>query len=472
MLPSWFSLQLTYDLVDWACRLIALAVVPLRRRPAASAGWLLLIMFLPIPGMVAFAIIGSPRFPSSRVRRFRQLAPYFAAIGQRLTLHAPPHEPGPFAPVFALAHHLGHFPPVSGNAVRLIDQYDGMIEQLAADIAAARHYVLILVYIFADDAAGHRVIAALRDAVARGVECRVMIDPVGSRRWRRAVGHLLDEAGVATRWSLPFHLIRGRTRRDMRNHRKLFVIDGRIGYAGSQNIVDKSFRKGVVNHELVARVEGPLVAEMEAVIRGDWFMETGILPRDDERQPVEPMGDTQAQLLPSGAAYPLEGFESLLVWQIHSAVERVVLVTPYFIPDDGLVGAMRTAVARGVRIDVVISAVADQYLVNLAQCSYYDELLGCGVGIHAYRDHLLHAKNVSIDGRLAIVGSSNVDLRSFELNEEVSLLLYGGSAVGALIAVQDGYMASSTLLDLTAWRRRPAARRFAENLARLISPLL
>ena len=471
-MPSWFSLQLAYELADWACRLLALAVVPLRRRPAASAGWLLLIMFLPIPGMVAFAVIGSPRFPASRVRRFRELTPYFTALGHRLRTAAPPREPGPFAPVFALAQHLGQLPPVSGNAVQLIDDYDGMIEQLAADIEAARHYVLILVYIFADDPVGRRVASALRDAVARGVDCRVMIDPVGSHRWRRAVSRLLADAGVSTRWSLPFHLIRGRTRRDMRNHRKLFVIDGRIGYAGSQNIVDKRFRKGVVNHELVARVEGPLVAEMEAVIRADWFMETGALPQDDGRLATSDGGDAQAQLLPSGATYPLEGFESLLVWQIHSAVDRVVLATPYLIPDDALVGAMRTAVARGVRIDVVVSAVVDQYLVNLAQCSYYEELLGCGIQIHAYRDYLLHAKNVSIDGHLAVVGSSNVDLRSFELNEEVSLLLYGGTAVDALVAIQDGYIANSTPLDLAAWRRRPAARRFAENLARLISPLL
>lgn len=471
MLPSWVSLQLAGDLAGWACRLVALAVVPLRRRPAASAGWLLLIMFLPIPGMIAFAIIGSPRFPASRVRRFQRLAPYFTAVGHRLAAGSLPHQPGPFTPVFALAHHLGHFPPVCGNAVGLIDDYDGMLDQLVADIAAARRYVLILVYIFADDDAGRRVAYALGDAVARGVDCRVMIDPIGSHRWRRAIGRRLAEAGVATCWSLPFHLLRGRTRRDMRNHRKLFVIDGRVGYAGSQNIVNKTFRKGVVNRELVARVEGPLVAEMEAVIRGDWFMETAILPQDDG-PPVPHAGDVQAQLLPSGAAYPLEGFESLLVWQIHSATRRVVLVTPYFIPDDGLVGAMRTAVARGVEVDVVISAVVDQRLVNLAQCSYYDELLGCGIRLHAFRHFLLHAKNVSIDGNLAIVGSSNVDLRSFELNEEVSLLLYGGAAVDALVALQDGYIANSVPLDLAAWRRRWVGRRFAENLARLISPLL
>ena len=469
MVTSLSNFQIGYELVDWTCRLVALVVVPLRRRPAASAGWLLLIMFLPLPGMAMFAVIGSPRFPASRIKRFRTLAPYFAAVGDRLTAAAPV-APSRFDDVIALTRRLGHLPPVSGNAVRLMDDYDGVLDQLAADIRAARHYVLLLIYIFADDAAGLKIVEALRDAVSRGVTCRVMIDPVGSHKWRRAITERLADAGVDTKWSLPFHLLRSRTRRDMRNHRKLFVIDGRIGYAGSQNIVDQNFRPGVVNRELVARVEGPLVAAMEAVIRGDWFMETGDMPQ--ACADVAAAGESCGQLLPSGAAYPLEGFESLLVWQIHSARKRVVLVTPYLIPDDGLVGAMRTAVARGVCIDVVVSAVADQVLVNLAQCSYYEELLGRGIRIHAYRDYLLHAKNVSIDGELAILGSSNVDLRSFQLNEEVSLLLYGGACVQALVAVQDAYIADSDTIDLAVWRQRSFGRKFAENMARLISPLL
>ena len=470
MFTSWSALQIGYELVDWALRLVALAAVPFRRRPAAAAGWLLLIMFVPIPGMLMFAIIGSQRFPAARIRQFQKLTPYFTAVGDRLAAYAPS-EPGRFEETIALTKRLGQLPAVSGNMVELLDDYDAMLAQLAADIWAAERYVLLLVYIFADDEAGRTIIDALRNAASRGVDCRVIIDPVGSAKWRRAVKRRLEEAGVKAEWSLPFRLLRSRTRRDMRNHRKLFVIDGRIGYAGSQNIVVKDFKPGVVNRELVARVMGPLVAEMEAVIRGDWFMETREMPDDHGDAPAA-VGDVCGQLLPSGAAYPLEGFESLLVWQIHSAAERVVLVTPYFIPDDAMVGAMRTAVARGVRIDVVISAVVDQRLVSLAQRSYYEELLDCGVCIHAYRDYLLHAKNVSVDGCLAIIGSSNVDLRSFELNEEVSLLIYGGESVQALVQRQDSYIENSDAVDLAVWRQRFFGRKFAENLARLISPLL
>jgi cardiolipin synthase len=281
----------------------------------------------------------------------------------------------------------------------------------------------------------------------------------------------LRAADVDAREALPFHLLRARTRRDMRNHRKLFVIDGRIGYAGSQNIVDKNFRPGVVNRELVARVEGPAVAAIEAVVRGDWYLETERLP--DDPLPIPPaVGDCALQLLPSGADYPLEGFETLLVWQLHQACERVVIATPYFIPDEDVLGAMRTAVARGVRIDLILSKVVDQALVNLAQCSYYDDLLRAGVHVHLFRDYLLHAKNVSVDGRLAIVGSSNVDLRSFQLNQEASLLLLDRASVERVEAVQRGYLDASDAVDLPSWRARPAPRKLIENIARLMSPLL
>jgi cardiolipin synthase len=287
---------------------------------------------------------------------------------------------------------------------------------------------------------------------------------------RRAL-RMLADAGVETRKALPFHLVRGRTRRDMRNHRKLFIIDGSIAYAGSQNIIAKNFRKGVTNRELIARVRGPVVAEMAAIAEVDWCIES----ENEACEAIEipaPAGRACVQLLPSGAEYRLQGFETLLVWQLHQACERVIIVTPYFVPDDDVVAAMRTAVARGVEVDVIVSAVVDQRLVNLAQRSYYDELLAAGIRLHCYRDYLLHAKNVSIDGRLAVLGSSNVDLRSFQLNEEVSMLLFDRDSVSRLEQLQRGYIADSDELDLARWRSRPSLQKFAENIARMVGPLL
>lgn len=464
-----FDIETAYYASGWIIRLGALAVVPLRRTPAATRTWLLLIFFLPIPGLLLFLAIGSPNFPAWRKERFRRLLPFFAEVAARLRANAP--ELGEGAPIAALAARLGYMPAVGGNQVELIDDYQTVIDRLIADIDAARQSVRLLVYIFADDAVGRQVVDALRRAIARGVKCRVMLDPVGSRPWRRGSLRLLRSVGVEVQEALPFHLIRGRTRRDMRNHRKLFVIDGIVGYAGSQNIVAKAFRPGIINRELVARVTGPIVASMEAMVRSDWSIETGVLPEYPVAIPA-PTGTAQAQLLPSGSNYPLEGFESLLVWQLHQARERVVIVTPYFIPDEHVIGAMRTAVARGVSVDLIVSAVVDQKLVNLSQCSYYDELLVAGVRVNLFRDYLLHAKNVSIDGRLAVVGSSNVDLRSFQLNEEVSLLLYDMPSIAGLDAIQQGYLEASDVLDLEDWRRRSAMRRLLENIARLVNSLL
>jgi cardiolipin synthase len=299
----------------------------------------------------------------------------------------------------------------------------------------------------------------------------VLIDPVGSFKWVGRTTAKLRAAGVEVRKALPFRLIRARTRRDMRNHRKLFVIDGRIGYVGSQNIVTRDFKRGIVNQEMLLRVTGPVVAGMNAVFRADWFLETEE-HLDQEVELPAPTGDAILQVMPSGADYPLEGFETLITWQIHAAQERVTIVTPYLIPDDDLIGAIRTARARGVEIDLIVSAVADQLLVSLAQSSYYEPILREGVRIHRYRDKLLHAKSVSIDRRLGIVGSSNVDLRSFQLNEEVSLLLLDEPSVAELEKAQRAYIECSDLLELDEWCRRSRPRKLAENLARLMGPLL
>ena len=456
-------------LAEWVIRIGALLVVPQRRSPAATRAWLLLIFFLPVPGLMLFLLIGSPRFPAWRKARFQALAPFFRDTATALDVHAA--ELGDRQPVADLVTRLGHMPATGGNHVELIDDYDAVIDRLAADIDGASSSVHILVYIFADDAVGQKIAAALGRAVKRGVETRVMFDPVGSHRWRKGTLDLLRSHGVEVREALPWRYLRGRSRRDMRNHRKLFVIDGQIGYAGSQNLVAKDFRPGVVNHELVARVTGPIVGAMEAIVRSDWCLETGDVPRRPVDVP-QPTGTAQVQLLPSGADYSLEGFEALLVWQIHEARERVVIVTPYFIPDEDVLGALRTAIARGVRVDIVLSGVVDQRLVNLSQCSYYEDLLSAGVRIHLYRGFLLHAKNVGIDGRLAIVGSSNVDLRSFQLNLEVSLLLHDTDSVARVDAIQQGYLAGSDMVRLEDWRKRPWLRRLIENIARLFNSLL
>jgi cardiolipin synthase len=466
---GWFSDSGLLYALEWLVRLGALFVVPFRRSSAAARSWLLLIFFLPIPGVLLFWAIGSPSFPAWRVERFKRMRSFLREVGTGLRARGDLVDRG--NPVTDLAERLGYLPAVSGNGLELLDDYDGTIERLIADIDSAKRHVRIVTYIFADDEVGRRVIDALGRAINRGVECHVLIDSIGSYRWVRSTIRLLQEQGVPARAALPFRPFRHRTRRDMRNHRKLYLIDGEIGYAGSQNIVRGDFRPGVVNRELVARVSGPAVAEMTAVFLTDWYLETEQLL---EAEPPIPgrAGECRMQVLPSGADYPLEGFQTLLTWQVDRAEKEVVLVTPYFIPDDSLVSALSTAVVRGVDVRVVVSKVVDQPLVNLAQSSYYDQLLSSGVRIHRYRDFLLHAKAVRIDDELGIIGSSNVDIRSFQLNEEVSLLLIDGPSLTRLHELQDGYIAASDELSLDEWRRRSPLRKLAEGGARLVGPLL
>lgn len=456
-----------YAVANWTIRIASLVVIPFKRRFTAAA-WLLLLFFLPIPGLVLFLAIGQPKFPRGRIEQFRDtVRPFFDRVGQVLLGDAPA-DPSPIA---SLSKQLGFLPAVGSNSVELIGDYDEVIQRLIADIDGANSRVLILVYIFANDCVGQSVTEALGRAAKRGVDCRVLVDPVGSKHWIRGTERCLHDAGVKFRATLPWHWLRRRTRRDMRNHRKLFIVDGCVGYSGSQNIVCRDFRPGVVNRELVARCTGPIVSEMEAVFHGDWALETSE-PPPQSIVPAPAAGDALLQLLPSGAEYPLEGFETLLVWQLHQAREKAVIVTPYFIPDEDVLGAMRTAAARGVEVDLLLSKVVDQRLVNLAQRSFYDGLLTGGVRIHLFRDFLLHAKNVGIDGMLGILGSSNVDLRSFQLNEEVSLLLLDEHSAKALAGVQQEYIEASEELRLDEWRKRGRPVMILENLARLISPLL
>ncbi len=446
-------------LSEWAIRIAAVIVVPQRRAPAAARSWLLLILFVPYAGLALYLMIGRPRLPPWRHRRAAELATLRAGEG------AAESEVSRFAAA------VGAWPPSAGNQLTFHPDYEECVTRLIADIDQASHSVDMLAYIFASDRIGERVAAALRRAQERGVTCRVLFDPVGSARWRGRTQRLLARSGARYRQALPLRMLKGFTRRDLRNHRKLYLVDGRIGWIGSQNIVAPDFRPGIVNRELMVRAEGPLVVQMQVQFDTDWCLESG---EDMPPRPADPppAGDAVAQLLPSGPDLPVEAFQSLLVWQLHRAEQRVVIVTPYFIPDTDLLAALRSAVLRGVEVHLLLSHVMDQPLVGLAQRSYYGELLAMGVMIHRFPHYLLHAKNLVIDERLAIVGSSNIDLRSFQLNLEINLLLLDDGSVRQVAAIQRDWLEESEPLLADEWRQRPFRQRIVENIARLFDSLV
>jgi cardiolipin synthase A/B len=471
------TLGVLYYASEWAVRLVMLVVVPFRRPPASANAWLLLVFFQPWIGLALYLVIGRPELPRWRTEKLKKLVPELEHVGRRLQEHpnvSHPEVPPRLAGGVRLAESLSRLPILGGNSAELLDDYDGSVGRLVADIDAARDHVHLLYYIFADDATGRRVLEALARAVKRGVVCRVLIDALGARKALRTLLPKLTEAGVIAHRVLPAGLLRlWGARVDLRNHRKIAVIDGRVGYTGSQNLVDATFKKGITYEELVVRVTGPAVLGLQFVFASDWYLEADeLLDKPNIFPDPEVTGDVPAQPLPSGPVWAPAAIQQVVVSLIHGARERVVITTPYFVPDGALLQALRTAVRRGVEVHLVVSRLADQRLVSLAQRSYYAELLDAGVRVHRYREKFLHAKHLSIDDEIALIGSSNMDIRSFLLNAEIALLFYSKEVTARLRAEQERYFAGSELLEKDEWGRRPLVSKVAENTARLMSALL
>lgn len=462
---------------EWAIRLIALIVVPLRRTPAAAKAWLLLIFFEPWLGLIIYLLIGRAKLLRCQSEQLARLPQAMSKVVERLNNHENRFHPevgAALAPAVTLAENLGQSPILGGNAVELLVDYSGTIAAIVQDIDRATNHVHLLFYIFADDDVSAAVIEALGRAVKRGVACRVLADAIGSRIGLRTLRPKLTAMGVAVHAMLPVSLLPWRKARlDLRNHRKIVVIDGRVGYTGSQNLISGNFKPGIVNDELMVRVTGPVVMELQYVFVADWFLETNeVLNGAGEFPDPQIAGSVAAQVLPSGPDFPTQNNQRLFVALVHGARNRVVLTTPYFIPDDPLLQAMQTAVLRGVQVHLVVSEIGDHPIVSWAQESYYEGLLEAGVTIHQYTDGFLHAKHLSVDDSVAVIGTSNLDIRSFALNAEVMLMIYDHDTVARLETEQQRYFSGSRMLTLELWAQRSFGRKLRQNLARLLSPLL
>jgi len=471
-----FHWSVLYLISEWAIRLVMLSYVPARRSAAAARSWLLLIFLLPWPGLVLYMLIGRIRLPKTRIEQQQRASLRIRTVQKQMSLlpatypNLPPH----LQPLVRLANQLGDFDSFGGNKFELLSDYDESLVRLVAEIDAARIHVHLLYYIFSDDRAGRLVADALIRAVKRGVTCRMLMDAVGSKRGLARIAPELRAAGVEVHAAMPVGLFRKNSARyDLRNHRKIAVMDGRVAYTGSQNIVDPEFVKGFPNEELVVRVSGPVVAQLQVVFVADYFFETGETLVGPEFFPeLKPQGHTTAQVLPSGPGYQRENGQELMVALLYAARERVVLTTPYFVPDEVFLQAVRAASRRGVSVHLVVSEHANQLLTQLAQRSFYDELLEDGVNVHLYKPRFLHAKHLSIDDDIALIGSTNIDIRSFALNAEINLIAYDREIVSQLRALQELYFKNSELLTMEKWRERSWAVRTMHGIARLADALL
>ena len=466
-----------FFLSEWAIRLVMLVVVPFRRTPGAAKGWLLLIFFEPWIGLLLYALIGRPTMPRSRVEQMARLPLVMAKVRERVLNH-----PNVFQPELSpelewtgyLAKKLGRMPMLGGNAAEIMVDYDASLARLVADIDQARNHVHLLYFLFVDDTATAPVIAALGRAAKRGVACRVLVDSLGSRAALPILIPKLTALGVDVREMLPVGLFsRKRARLDLRNHRKIAIVDGRIAFTGSQNLVAADFIPGVTYEELVLRLTGPAVLELQYIFAADWFLETNeVLESEDVFPGPEVAGSIPIQALASGPDFPIQNNQRFIVALIHGARKQIKITTPYFIPDEPMLQALQTAVLRGVDVHLILSEIGDQVLVSRAQRSYYEELLEAGIKVHLYRKNFLHAKLLTIDDSIGLVGTSNMDIRSFVLNAELVLVIHDPGMTSRLQFEQQRYIANCRSLDLQQWRQRPFRTKLAEHLVRLMSPLL
>lgn len=468
---------LLYFATEWVIRIVMLCVVPFRRAPEPAKSWLLFIFFLPWPGLVLYLLIGKTLLPKARLDLLKGLPAALEPTRERLRESKHVFSPqfiGPMAGIPRMAKHLSTLDSLGGNGVDLVVDYRAFFARLAADIDAATHHVHLLFYIIALDEWTEPVFAALERAAARGVECRVMLDAYGARAFSKPVRARLAKARIATEETLPVVFFRRKTARfDLRNHRKIAVIDGRVGWTGSQNLISAEFKKGIRYEELMVRVTGPVVLQLQYVFSSDWFLEREeVLAGPTYFPDPELGGQVSAQVMPSGPDFPGQGVHRMIVELIHLAQREVIITTPYFVPDESLLVALTSAVYRGVTVSIILSHTHDQLLVSLAQKSFYTQLLTAGVALYLYRPAFLHAKHLTVDEDLALIGSSNMDIRSFVLNSEVSLICYSAEVVSLLQREQVRYMENSDRLTLAEWAKRPFRVKLAQAVARMLSPLL
>ncbi len=479
---TWLAALLA--LIEMIIRIAALIVIPRNRRPTSAMAWLLAIFFIPEIGLILFLLIGNPQLPLARRRKQDEINAYIRATteGEIVSSTQPP-APEWFESVVTLNRNLGAMPLAGGNTAHLFSDYQESIEAMAKAVREANSYVHVEFYIFQADEATETFFQALEQAIERGVSVRVLLDHWANRGkpyYKKTLARL-NAMGATWQLMLPLQPFKGKYQRpDLRNHRKLLVVDGLVAFTGSQNLTDSSYnlrkniRRGLHWVDLMVRLEGPVVAAINGVFLGDWYSETDqILANPEGDLSISgQVGGFDAQIVPSGPGFEFQNNLKLFMSLLYAAQERVIIVSPYFIPDEGLLLAISSACQRGLKVELFVSEIGDQAMVYHAQRSYYEALLRAGVTIWMYQPpFILHSKSMTIDDEVAIIGSSNMDMRSFGLNLEISMLVRGQEFVGQLRKVEDAYREASRELTLDEWQQQPLRSTILDNLARLTSAL-
>jgi cardiolipin synthase len=481
---SWGNVALIAVAVDWLIKLGLLFYVPRNRKPNAAIAWLLVLFLLPWVGLVLFLLIGNPKLSKRRrgiQKEIDELIETAVKANHKEENKFDNDEVNRFQPIAVLTQSLGKLPMRVGNSVKILPEYDNAIEDITKEIYKSKEFVHLEYFIVALDKTTHPLFEAMKDAVKRGVKVRMLIDGMGYRRYprRKEMQKLLNETGVEWHFMLPIRLRPSLYNRpDLRNHRKIVVIDDRIAYVGSQNLIDRAYHRkdNIYYDELVAKLAGPIVRHCSVIFAGDWYAESGDKLLDtvspELRAIPKPSGNVAAQMLPSGPSYDTQNNAALFTFLFHTARKRIVITNPYFIPTEAMLDALLAAVSRGVEVIMINSESMDQWMVGHAQRSYYPQLINAGIQIYLYRAPiLLHSKHITIDDDIAVIGSSNLDIRSFELDLECTLVVYDKSVVTDLQKVQTHDLAKSVKINLNSWNKRSNFKKMLDSIARLTAAI-
>lgn len=464
--------------------LVAVRVIMRRRPVGVTLAWLVLLLLLPVVSVFLYALVGEVRLGSRRLRRYRELT---AEIDRELVSHwerqretASAHDQA-LRHLAKLATRVGGIPPLKGNTLELSDNAAHVLDTMIKDIDHARDHCHLLYYIWMPKSRGTKVAEALIRAAQRGVDCRVLVDGAGGMAfWHSELPDQMRAGGVQVVEALPVNPLRVFLQRiDLRNHRKVAVIDGTIGYCGSQNLTDETYRyrkrrKRGPWIDATCRIRGPAVQALQSVFLSDWIVESGEKLEALERYfpDTDHPGKSVVHVIASGPGPQPDAIHHAFLAMLFAARSEIIITTSYFVPDEATKGALMNAALRGVSVTLVMPDRLDSLLVAVAARSHYDDLLAAGVRVYHHEEGALHAKAAMIDGSLAVVGSSNFDVRSFWLNYECTLFIYDDDFAQSLRAMQHKYIAESVEILLNRWRARPVASKFVDNCARLMSPLL
>ncbi|WP_315710842.1 cardiolipin synthase [Brenneria uluponensis] len=464
---------------------VTLRILMKRRAVPSAMAWLLVIYILPLVGIVAYLSFGELHLGKRRAERASKMWPSTAKWLRELKEyhHIFATENSVVASaLFQLCEHRQGIGSVKGNQLQLLTSFDDTIKSLVRDIELARSNIEIVFYIWQQGGLVEQVTQSLIAAAQRGVHCRILLDSAGSVQFFHSTyPDEMRAAGIEVVQALKVNILRAFLRRmDLRQHRKVILIDNRIAYTGSMNMVDPRYFKqdsGVGQWvDLMARAEGPVTTTMGVIYSCDWEMETGkrLLPPppDDNIMPFEQESGHTTQVIASGPGYPEELIHQALLTSVYAARKQLIMTTPYFVPSDDLLHAICTAAQRGVDVNIIVPDKNDSVMVGWASKAFFSELLASGVKIHQFKGGLLHTKSVLVDGQLSLIGTANLDMRSLWLNFEITLVIDDEGFGSDLACVQEDYIARSQRLNINVWQKRPYWQRIVERLFYFFSPLL